>query len=221
MNNVITKDMLESAFALYADRLADGCAGAEFTPSADFERKMNKLIKSETSLYHRLTLTKARKALAAAAIIAVLLAASMSVTAIREKLFSFFITRGAQTDVIEYGDSTEPDEKNTIEKVLAPAYIPEGYKLEDSGSDGLSAYSLYSDGENFISVEQFVKSEYKSASDGEYTLKKEENISGIDFIVRSSDDGATLLVWEKDGYVFELVGFESEDELIKIALSVE
>ena len=220
MNNVITKDMLESAFALYADNLAESYAGAEFTPSSDFERKMNKLIKSETSLYHRITMTKARKALAVAAIIAALLAASLSVTAIREKLFSFFITRGDQTDVIEYDDAVVSDYKTSIKKVLTPAYVPEGYKLEDGGSDELSAYSLYSDGENYISVEQFVKSEYRSASDGEYELKKEENIGGTDFIVRSSDDGAVLLVWEKDGYVFELVGFAGEDELIKTALSL-
>lgn len=220
MDNVINRDTLVRAFELYSGSLAESYPEAVFEPSEKFERQMRKLIKSEKSVYHRLTLTKARRALAIAAVIAALLAATMSVSAIRERIFSFFVTRGPQVDVTEYAEENAPSAAAKLDKTLEPAYLPEGYALEDSSADEESSYLLYSDGESFITIEQFAKSAYKSATDGEYKTEKRVAFDGVEYIVRTSDDGATLLVWEKGDCVFELLGFISEDELIKTASSL-
>ncbi len=219
MDNAINLDMLTEAFEIYEQNLAAEIPKADFEPSKDFERKMDKLIKSERSVYHRLTLTKARRAIAIATVIAVLLASAMSVSAIREKIFSFFVSRGNQIDVTEY-DTEQASYPTELERQLKPDYLPEGYSLEDSSFEDNSAYLLYTKGDDYLTIEQFVKSEYKSATDGEYKTEKKLTEDGTEFIVRTSDDGSVMLVFDKDGYVFELVGFESEDELVKTASSL-
>ena len=62
MDNVIIRDTLVRAFEIYSGSLAESYPEAVFEPSEKFERQMRKLIKSEKSVYHRLTLTKARRA---------------------------------------------------------------------------------------------------------------------------------------------------------------
>ena len=124
-----------------------------------------------------------------------------------------------QIDVTEY-DTEQASYPTELERQLKPDYLPEGYSLEDSSFEDNSAYLLYTKGDDYLTIEQFVKSEYKSATDGEYKTEKKLTEDGTEFIVRTSDDGSVMLVFDKDGYVFELVGFESEDELVKTASSL-
>ncbi len=218
MNNVINTDMLTQAFELYEEKLALGYASGEsFTPSRDFDKKMNKMIKSQTNFYHRATLTKTRRVILVAAIIATLLAASLCVDAIREKIFSFFITSGQHLDVVEYdtGGSYQ-----SAFSALKPSYIPKGYTLEDKGSDKQSAYYYYTKGDNYLSIEQFAAGEYKSAVDAEFKTSTEESVEGVKYIVKTSDDGMTMLIFDKNESVFEIVGFEPKSELLKVAASI-
>lgn len=218
MNNVINADMLTQAFELYEEKLALGYASGEsFTPSQDFDKKMNKMIKSQTSLYHRATLTKTRRVILVAAILVTVLTASLCVDAVREKIFSFFITSGRQVDVVEY--DTGSSYQSAFE-ALKPAYIPKGYTLEDKGSDEQSAYFYYTKGDNYLSIEQFAASEYKSAVDAEFKTATEESIDGVKYIVKTSDDGMTMLIFDKNESVFEIVGFEPKSELLKVAASI-
>lgn len=219
MNNVIKTDMLTQAFELYEEKLAFSYASGEsFNTSSNFDKRIKKMIKSQTNVFHRVTLTKARRVVLVAAILAAMLAASLSVEAIREKIFSFFITSGQQVDVVEYDNSSTAFSEF---KACKPSYITEGYILSDSGSDDSSAYFYYTKGGNYLSIEQFKSDEYKSAVDAEFKTSTEENIDGVNYIVKTSDDGMTMLIFNKYECVFEIVGFESKDELLKVAKGVE
>ncbi len=212
--------MLYQAFGLYEDKLTAKYAESEcFEPSKQFEKKMRKLIKSQTNIYHRATLTKARRVMIAAALIVVIMAASLSVDAIREKIFSFFITSGENYSFIEYSPNSS-SYPSMIEKVYTPSHIPEGYKLSDSQSDSRSSSLCYSKGDDYLTIEQFLVSDYRSASDIEFKTTAKENYKGINFIIKTDDD-MTMLIWERDGYAFEAVGYVGVDEMLKTAVSVK
>lgn len=220
MNKAIDNNLLTRAFGVYEEKLsAQYSEGTGFEPSEKFNKDMQKLIKSQTNIYHKATLTKTRRIMIAAALIVMIMGASLSVEAIREKIFSFFITSGSEVDVIEY-DASLSDYQATIENVFKPSYIPEGYTLTDEQKGEGSSLLTYTKGDDFLTIEQFAKNAYKSASDAEFKTAAKENYEGIDFIVKTDED-MTMLIWERGGYVFEAVGYVGTDEMLKVAASVE
>lgn len=222
MNKAISNEMLAKALELYEEkRFEDYENLKEYTPSDSFDRRMEKLIKSQNNYYYKLTLTKARKAVAVFAAAVVIIASMMSVSSIRESILGFFISRGNEVDVIEYNNENGTAYPKSLERKFTPAYIPEGYKLEDSTSDNVSRELYYVKGDNYIDFQQFVKNEYSSASDGEYSSPEKISDNGQDYIIRTSDDKMIMLVWEKNGYVFEMTGFLSRDEMFRIAKSAK
>ena len=222
MNKAISNEMLAKALELYEEkRFEDYENLKEYTPSDSFDRRMEKLIKSQSNYYYKITLTKARKAVAVFAAAVVIIASMMSVSSIRESILGFFISRGNEVDVIEYNNENGTAYPKSLERKFTPAFIPEGYKLEDSTSDNVSRELYYVKGDNYIDFQQFVKNEYSSASDGEYSSPEKISDNGQDYIIRTSDDKMIMLVWEKNGYVFEMTGFLSRDEMFRIAKSAK
>lgn len=220
MNKAIDNNLLTKAFGVYEEKLSTQYSDeSSFEPSEKFNKKMQKLIKSQTNVYYKATLTKTRRIMIAAALIVTIMAASLSVEAIREKVFSFFITSGSEVNVIEY-DASESDYQAQIENVFKPSYIPDGYTLTDEQKDEFSSLLSYTKGGDFLTIEQFTKNAYKSASDAEFKTEAKENYEGIDFIIKTDED-MTMLIWERDGYIFEAVGYVGTDEMLKIAASVK
>jgi len=221
MDRVIDKAMLTQAFDVYEASLAAEYARYEsFEPSRKFYKRINKLIKSRTNIYHKLTLTKARRALVVAAIIVTLIAASLSVDAVREKIFSFFITGVGEVDVIEYGGNNGDVNPPAYTSEAAPSYLPEGYTLTDTQTTDESVLLYYENGGDYLTIEKFKKQSYKSAVDAEFKTSTRENYNGTDYIVKT-DGEMTMLIWEDDYNVFEAVGFVGTDELLKTAASVK
>ena len=220
MNKAIDNNLLSQAFGVYEEKLSTQYSEeSSFEPSDNFNKDMQKLIKSQTNIYHKATLTKTRRVIIAAAIIVTIMAATLSVEAIRVKIFSFFITIEENYSVLEHS----PDDNNfyhfQIEKVLKPSYIPEGYELSDSRDDTRSSYICYTKDDDYLTIEQFIASDYKSASDIEFKTMTRKDYDGTDYIVKTDED-MTMLIWERDGYVFEAVGYVGSDEMLKIAASV-
>ena len=221
MNKAIDSNLLSQAFGEYEKKLSTQYSEeSSFEPSEKFNKDMQKLIKSQTNIYHKATLTKSRRILVAAALIVMIMAASLSVEAIREKIFSFFITSGENYSILEHS----PDDTNfyhpQLEKVLKPSYIPEGYELSESRDDTSSSYICYIKDDDYLTIEQFTASDYKSASDIEFKTMTREDYEGTDYIIKTDED-MTMLIWERDGYVFEAVGYEGTDEILKVAASVK
>lgn len=220
MDNIINNETLKRAVELYEQkRLSEYDKLESFTPSENFEKNMNKLIKSQSNYYYKLTRTKVRKVVTVFAAAVVIIASMMSVTAIRETILGFFILHTSEVDVIKYGNQGSYPE--TIKSAFTPSYIPKGYTLEDKTSDSTSRELYYVKGDNYIDFQQFTKGEYSSASDGEFSAPEKINDNGQNYIIRTSDDNTVMLVWEKSGYVFEMTGFESKEEMFKIARSIE
>lgn len=222
MDKVISNKMLIEALELYENKRLSEYEEKDFIPSEKFEKKMRKLIKSQTNYYYKATRTRARKVSAILVAAVVLLASAMSVTAIRETILGFFVSHENEVDVIEYNNEASASYPETIEKAYGLSYLPKGCELEDktSGKESCEEYYVLENG-NYIDFQQFTKGEYSSASDGEFTAPKKLSCNGQDYIIRTSDENMIMLVWEKYGYVFELIGFEDKDEMLKIAESVK
>ena len=206
MNKAIDNNLLTKAFGVYEEKLSTQYSEVTgFEPSEKFNKNMQKLIKSQTNVYYKATLTKTRRIMIAAALIVTIMAASL--------------TSGREVNVIEY-DASASDYQGFIENVFKPSYIPDGYTLTDEQKEEFSSLLSYTKGDDFLTIEQFTKNAYKSASDAEYKTEAKENYEGIDFIIKTDED-MTMLIWERDGYVFEAVGYVGCDEMLKIAASVK
>lgn len=219
MDKVIDNEMLKRALEIYEDRrLSEYDSLKSFTPSKEFEKRMESLIKSSGKHYQAKGVGF-RKILAIAAAAAVLATCAMSVTAVRESILGFFFSRGGEVDVIEYNKDKSSDYPKELKMIYELSYLPSGYKLENKTSDKTSSEFYYVKKENnYIDFQQYTKDSYASASDGEFSNPKKIKNNGQNYIIRTSEDSTTL-VWEKDGYVFEMTGFESRDEMFKIARS--
>lgn len=217
MDNIINEKMLKSALELYENNWLDSLSENKFETSQHFEKSMQSLIDSQSSVYRKMTLTKTRKVIAVLAAALVVLLSALSVSAIRETILSFFVNRG-DVRVLEYDLSESADYPKSIETAYSLTAVPEGYALSDSADEDKYSYRLYTRGDDFLSVEQFTKDSYKSASDLD-SMQKEE-YDGTEYVVQN-DDGAFVLIWEKDGYVFEMTGFLEKSEMFSAAASVE
>lgn len=222
MDKLIDNEMLRKALEIYEDkRLCEYDDLEEFVPSEKFEKRMERLIKSRNNYFYTATKTRFRKALTVAAVAAVLVTSALSVTAIRETILGFFVSRGSEVDVIEYNTENAKDYPKTIEKLFELKNIPEGYALEDETSDEISSELYFvKDDEHYLDFQQFTKDSYSSVSDGEFSAPEKIKDGAQQFIIRTSGK-MIMLVWEKDGYVFEMTGFLGKNEMLKIAQSAQ
>lgn len=219
MEKILNDDILVQALELYEESwLSTLTVTEKITPSQNFEKKMQKLIKSQTNVYHKMTYTRSRKVISVLVAALILLASMMSVGAIREAVLGFFVSHGSQVDYLEYNTDSQTYPE-TIETAYAPAFVPDGYVLDDSYTENESALRVYVSGDDYLSFGQYTKGVYKSASDSEFSEICTQSFEGNDYIIRTLDGEAVMLVWEKNGYVFELVGFEEESEMLRIAAS--
>lgn len=222
MDKLIDNEMLRKALEIYEDkRLCEYDDLEEFVPSEKFEKRMERLIKSRNNYFYTVTKTRFRKALAVAAVAAVLVTSALSVMAIRETILGFFVSRGSEVDVIEYNTENAKDYPKTIEKLFELKNIPEGYALEDETSDEISSELYFvKDDKHYLDFQQFTKDSYSSVSDGEFSAPEKIKDGAQQFIIRTSGK-MIMLVWEKDGYVFEMTGFLGKNEMLKIAQSAQ
>ena len=118
-------------------------------------------------------------------------------------------------DEIEYNTENAKDYPKTIEKLFELKNIPEGYALEDETSDEISSELYFvKDDEHYLDFQQFTKDSYSSVSDGEFSAPEKIKDGAQQFIIRTSGK-MIMLVWEKDGYVFEMTGFLGKNEMLK------
>ena len=107
----------------------DECKHITF--SAEFERKMQRLINMEKKPYYYLinTVGKRVACIVIAALIA-LTSITFGVKAIREAVIDFFVETIEKFTIVGFKDEDIPENNKTIETYYAPTYIPEGYELK-------------------------------------------------------------------------------------------
>lgn len=184
----------------------------QFRHSRAYTKNINRLFsKMRNDKYHPLTKGTLR-ALIIAAIIISLAATAMALPQSRKYIIEKFTDHSTYT--------VADDAKSNIVTDLTVGYLPEGYELVDE----------------FESVDYYTviySNEYSDINIGKYNIdyilnfNTESNDShivtynNVDYTVCKSAKGNTLVVWSNDKYVYNIDGSITEDEALKIALSVK
>lgn len=191
-------------------------------PSDKFKLGLNKTLKENGQApYYTFFRIKRRRMLAVIAAVVLLFALCLSVTAIRETLFGFFINIFEDHSVV-YVDKGNKDRPKSVTEFYRPSYVPEGYEVKSENHSQIGYDILWENGEiNYIDYSQ---STYYGVF-GFDTLESAEiryiNEDLILNIYRS--ERSVRVFWRDDKYVYEISSLKTlcEDELIKMALSLK
>lgn len=188
--------------------------------SSEFEKNMKRVIKKAKVKYININRFRIRKSIVAASLIVFIFAAYMSVEAVRVPVIKL-----TETIYTEFSEILFNNEKNikvpqTIEDVYVPSYIPEGYTLTEESEDmKLMHYIVYTNEEDqIIFVDQYTLG-VSMAVDTEGITTEEINIKGMNGIIYTKK-GLTTIIVNDNNYVHLISGYESREEIIKIAESL-
>lgn len=215
-----TKEQISQAFIqVLNERVPDLNDIPDHVFSERFEKKMNKLIRREAAHPWAVSHTLARNLIAAAIVIILLFTLCMSVGAIRDRIFHFFIQHfEAHDDVI-----FELTEVQSIEKEYIITELPAGFSLTNEYRNSVELQLIYSnENGDYISYEQSIVSTDGRAVDNERTEYNSIEIDGNN-VLSAEDEESITLTWDQDGYVFCLtvvIENVSVEDVIKIYQSI-
>jgi hypothetical protein len=191
-----------------------------FTPA--FERRMEKLFANPKSA--RTRDRRAWRILAiAAAILILLTSALMSVSAVREAVFKFFVTLYEKYVVVWF--APEDDTLMAPETILEfrePAYVPPGFE-QDSAETSEQFHSVsYLDDEGlFLLFRQTILDSVQYALDIEGAIGKELfEIHGTTAMYRVKNE-LLEAIWTDNEYSYYLTGQIDVEQALKMAYSVK
>lgn len=148
----------------------------------------------------------------------------LTVDAFRAKFLNMFISQKGDYAVIGVDSSEVPDDSDLPEWASLPTYIPEGYlQISDSAVKNFGIYTDYfneSDNRIMTLAQQPLERLSLHIDTEDLDSYEELKIKGRDGIL-TKKDGFYNLTWKGDDYFFMITAQLSEDEVIKIAESVE
>ena len=199
----------------------DECKHITF--SAEFERKMQRLINMEKKPYYYLinTVGKRVACIVIAALIA-LTSITFGVKAIREAVIDFFVETFEKFSIVGFKDEDIPENNKTIETYYAPTYIPEGYEIKMDEKSSLYRSINYESNKGYIYFTQQLNDIDDSYIDTEQSQNDNIVINGYKGIIILKNVSCTIY-WNDNKYNF-LITMEnswSKEEAIRIAESVK
>lgn len=188
--------------------------------SDEFDKRMKTLIKKANIKYVNIDKFRIRRSIVAASLIIIIATASMSVEALRLPIIK--LTEKIYT---EFSEILFDNEENIavpemIEDVYVPSYMTEGYTLiEESKDMKLMHFLVYAnEKDQLIMVDQFTLG-VSMAVDTEGITTEEITIKDKSGIIYSKN-GLTTIIINDNNYVHMISGYESREEIIKIAESL-
>lgn len=226
MSKILLDDeLLKDAVSIYQDRYFAKTEfnENEFETSSSFDNKITKMIKSEHSLYHRMTLTNARKVMCVFVAILMLIVSSLGVGATKNIFGGFYITPGVGNDqvneVIEEGASYPqviekyykvdiPDEFKLVTKDVCESWADYYYESEVDISD--------------LCFEQYVRGMVGLQIDNLHTKISEVEYKGQEYFFAKSSYGGINIWWNNGEYLFCLSSNAlPQDVMFEIAASLK
>ena len=190
-----------------------------YTFSPQFDKKMNKLIKSQKNIYWNFTNTVSKRIAVVCAAMLLLFATACSIKPIREPIIDFVINI--------YDTFTEYLFKGELKQIINYEYrinsLPDGFEQTNKQIDNNSITTNYQNesGEMIIFVQTISDGTQVNFDTEKHTQSTTSLLNTtIDFF---ENDLSKTAIWTKDGYVFNLIcygEFQNED-LEKIILSIQ
>ena len=193
--------------------------------SSGFERKMRQLIKRMLQKErYGFPVTTVRRAAAVIVVAAGVMAASLSVEAVRDKVYEFVRTIYETFTETMY---SVPEGTTGEFRPLYPAYIPEGYvpAIEDRDENSL-VLSYEKEDENglqgIVIAEDQITDGLLVSDDNEYVSESIVEVLGQEGTLSRKEDGYIHVRWEADGCLYMVAaGGLTEDEVLKICNSLK
>ena len=214
------KELVESTIENFGDSYIDTSL-LSYEPhefSARFERKMRKLIKKQRRFYFPLVKTPLRLSFTVIAMVILMTVTTMmSVGAIRERIFNFFInTFSTHSDITPIDDDRHPD---TIEEIYEIGYDISNYKIDFEACDEISRHLSYVYKDKQIIFEQLTSNSNLrvNTEDAEIT---HIDMNGYDVMYCCDNQNYHTMIWDNGKYLFHLSANLSKEEVFEIAASV-
>lgn len=193
-----------------------------FSPS--YEQKIEKLFKREGQRRKYGFPIESWKRVAVVFVVMMIgiLTATLSVDAIREKVFSYI-----ETIYDTYTSKIFCVEGENVGGFVPiyPTYIPEGYTLaiEDVEKDGMFLSYETKDGEDCIVISQdLIYDQMNYADDSEYVKQEICTVQEAEATLGIKNNGTIRVRWEKNGYIYLVSATKlSKDEVIKVCESLK
>ncbi len=193
----VFRDAACTEFAVFSPNESD----YTYEFSERFERRMDRLIRSESRPAWRFINTNPRRLIIIAIVIVMaLFAVACAVPEIRESIAGFFVRMFS-----DHAEITAPElTKQSIEDEYNLLPIPERYEIA-AQYKSLDMYMVdYADENNgLIRFRQFADASYLYLLDSVYGCNTECVINGKKVLFFYSNDFSQA-VWEEDGYVFQI-----------------
>ncbi len=225
-NNLDKHPKLYEAFDLYCRQW---CAEqpteeelAEITVSPAFVEKMHRLFRRQKYGYYALFGTVGRRV--ASIVVAILVGMTVttfSVKALRDPVVRF-ITEVFETFTSILFVNDEPAEADAGMEIVVPAYIPEGYEVEQQFSDGKTIHRIRYFHTNssshiyYTQLKEKVGAMGMNTEDIEYHPITVNHLDGIAYL----QDKYMTVMFVYDDYTFTITGPLPEEELLRIAASI-
>ena len=211
---------LEEAMGIDCENLLNNLPDADTEFSLKFEKKMNKLIKRRSHSYYPLIATAGRRAACIATAIVIVVAAPLSVKAVRESVKDFFL--------VNYSDhvsvSVSSIDENAPE-IIEEAYtidIPEGFELAEDFSMANHLNLKYINGDKYINFSQTVLSMFSTDIDNERTTMEVLSIDGVEYQLYNHENGYSYnVIWKNNGYVFDISSNLDRESVIELCKSTK
>lgn len=191
--------------------------------SARFERKMQRLIKNTGAWRYTVFNTIGKKAaIIILCLIPTILAASMSVEALRNGLFEIIERAYKRFSDISFEQVTSSYSLPLAFEEYSLTYVPPGFTQESSTVEP----ELFSKEEVFVNGQQSITFLQKLAYNTSLIIDTEDvktetiEHNGMEFLY-CSNKGAQYLLWTKNDYAFLLISELSKEELLRIAASIQ
>lgn len=219
-NSIITDEILKEAVSIYAvNWLKNIPEYPQFKTSERFNENMTKILNMKVKK-RKIT---SKKVLIILVAVLVILISSLSVSAVRETIFDFFIKRFETHDAVTINTEKGVEIINdTIVDVYELGVIPNGYELIETMGDNAFVFTLYLNTDKQIVFEQYTEKYYKENINNKNTIITNEIINNkeyyISYIKKSKE---YKIVWREYGYVFCLTGGLNKNDMINICENIQ
>ena len=219
-NDNFKKALYNSLIPEFSNMLPDGDED-EHVFSADFEKKMQKLIKRRNKPYYKIINTVGKRV--ACIVVIVLIASSvtiLSVDALRNIVADFFVSTYERFSTVQSADE-DKSAPATIEDIYAITYDLSDYDVIYEEKDNYSYNITYIKDDIVINFSQYTKDMYDKNINTEDAEISTIEINGTEAIIFLDNQNYYHIIINSDDYVFGIGSNIGKDALIDIAKSVQ
>lgn len=226
--DAVLEEALREDFRLELEALPESAEGRALAPSAELDRKIERLIRDSR---HRVTRKRFRRnarrtAVAAAVLVAVSFGSLMSVEASRNAIFNAIVSLRSDHAEIQFqdGESSGAQKPGNV-GTFRLTYLPDGFTETNAVKMGTTFRTEYQNDKGVcITFYQYPLSETGiNTVDTEHTTHREIQIHKreADLFQAKTPEEKSSIVWGNSTTSFILVSTLDSDELIRIAESVQ